>query len=141
MEKVAIRKGHMTNSQLALLTALDQYHCQTIQALAEQLGDDGILRMIYQDEQDCNQLKENYACFLQGGKSQHFEWGYMLSPKHVLCIGNHISFCCLDTSHQFFPWRYTSRGIYLADTWWFQDDEIIKDATSMTVVEFLQKYS
>lgn len=88
-----------------------------------------------------DELDQEYRRFLKQGKSECFAWGYVVSPKHVLCIDSHISFCILDKTTSEFPWKYITRGVYLADVWWFDDEEIVKDATTLTLLGFLQKYS
>lgn len=141
MEKVIIRTGHRSNGQIQLQTLMDAHSCDTAQKLADKLGYDEILKLIYQDELSYNALKEEYEQFLGQGESSHFAWGYLLSPTHALCIDSHIRFCILDSTPPLFPWRYINRSVYLADTWWFDDQEIVKDATSLTLVGFLKKYA
>lgn len=93
------------------------------------------------EELSHEELDQEYERFLKQGKSECFAWGYVASSKHVLCIDSHISFCILDQTPSEFPWKYITRGVYLADVWWFDDEEIVKDATTLTLVDFLQKYS
>lgn len=140
MDRTAVRLNHRVNSKLSLRILMDQQECQTVQLLVDKIGKSETLRIVYQEEDDFDKLMVDYTDFSLKGKSPFFEWGYLVSPEFVLCIGEHISFCHLDEDTHIFPWKYIDRGIYLADSWWFDDDEIVNDAISLSTIDFLMKY-
>lgn len=38
------------------------------------------------------------------------------------------------------PWNYVDSKIYAGDTWWEDDDTIIKDLKKLSIVDFIKKY-
>ena len=38
------------------------------------------------------------------------------------------------------PWYYPDGQIYLGDTWWEDDEEIIRNIQKMSILEFLENY-
>lgn len=140
MEKFVVRSGFSTNSLIAGQKLMEKYGCQKIQMLNRFLDNQTLLRELYHDSKKYEELLSDYDVFVNCGESSNFEWGYLIRPEFVICISNHIEFCHLDKGVQIFPWKYIDRGVYLADTWWFSNDEIISDATALSVVDFLKKY-
>ena len=140
MDRVAVRLSHRVNSELTLQTLMNEHDCGNVQSLADKLGKDYVLHHVYKDKCSYSELISDYTTFLSDGESSNFEWGYLVSSDFVLCIGEHISFCHLNKDSHIFPWKYLDRGIYLADTWWFDFKEILDDAMSLSVVDFLTKY-
>ncbi len=140
MDQIVVRSNHRVNSIVELQVLMDLYHCKTIEELTGKLDKNQILRQVCREETGYAALESEYLNFLSGQENAYFEWGYVVSPGFALCIGEHISFCHLDEDTGIFPWRYMDRGVYIADNWWYEREEIQKDATSLTLVEFLLKY-
>lgn len=38
------------------------------------------------------------------------------------------------------PWYYTDGQVYLGDTWWETDAEIVKNIQTLSVIEFIKNY-
>lgn len=140
MIKIPVRVGQRANSLLIAQSLMEQLDLKNSQSLRSALSEDQILKLLYNEEIKFDDLMHEYRHFLEGEKSAKFEWGYLIKPQFVLCVGPHINFCHLDAGPQMFPWHYTNRGIYLADTLWRSDEEIIQDINSLSTAEFLMKY-
>lgn len=38
------------------------------------------------------------------------------------------------------PWSYVDSKIYAGDTWWEEDEEILSDLKSLSIIDFIKKY-
>jgi len=101
-----------------------------------------------------NQLEETlsfenlcmeYESFLESGNSDLFAWCYLLTKRYGVVIDHHITLYRFDKDimslqKNCFPWFYPEQDKYIADTWWFEDEEVLHDITHLSLVDFMEKY-
>lgn len=107
---------------------------------------DFILKEVFEESLALGQLNDEYKSFARSGKSNFFAYCYSLSPQYGVVLDSHITIYRFDPEavqlqKEFFDWVYAEESWYIADTWWFSDEEILSDILRMTMIEFLEKYS
>ena len=109
-------------------------------------GIDSVLRTVFTETASYEELLQGYNQFLQTGTSEMFAWLYELTETCGVIIDAHITLCKLDPDmtrqqENILPWRYFVSQRYVADTWWFTDEEILKDISELSLIDFLEKYN
>ena len=46
----------------------------------------------------------------------------------------------VETGEHIVIYNKDNKGIYIADTWWYGDEEIISDLSKLSIIEFGRKY-
>ena len=104
-----------------------------------------LLAVVYEDDESYEKLIKEYNNTLNGESSTYFFCSYLLENGYAVVLDSHITIYKLCTpskekDENKILWRYYSNSKYLGDTWWFSDDEIIRDLSTLSIVEFLKKY-
>lgn len=110
------------------------------------VGQDLVLKEVFQEELDFKQLNSEYTLFKKSGENAFFSYCYSLSPQYGVVLDSHITIYRFDPEavqlqKELFGWCYAEESWYIADTWWFSDEEILSDILRMTMIEFLGKYN
>lgn len=119
---------------------------ETLQDLDLKLGKNGILQRIFDEKAvSYEELLEEYDKFIKGQESSLFAWMYVVNSNFGIVIDEHIYLYhhnpdITKSQEQIFPWVYMDSKKYLGDTWWFDDDEVVKDVKELSILDFLEKY-
>lgn len=102
-----------------------------------------LLREVYFEKESYDVLMAAYKS--EDDRNNYFYTGYAVNESCVLVIDAHITLYRLhertvNPNEEKVPWRYYCTSIYLGDSWWFDDSEIIDDLLSLNSVDFLLKY-
>lgn len=65
---------------------------------------------------------------------QTVEEGYIVNDFLKIILDSHITFEWMDSQNE-------QMGLYIADTWWETNEQIMEDLTSMNLLEFGKKYN
>lgn len=119
---------------------------ETLQDLNVKYGKDYILNKIFDEKiMSYQMLLSEYQRFVQGEKSSLFTWMYVVNSDFGIVIDEHIYLCHFDADisiqqKKVFPWEYVDGKKFLGDSWWFNDEEIIEDVKTLSIINFLKKY-
>lgn len=95
-------------------------------------------------EENFSFLEQKYNEVLQSGDdNEYFITGLKLRDDMVIKINEHIYVYRIISNEKLqssFPWYYVDQKLYIADSWWETDEEILKDFHSLSFVDFFIKY-
>lgn len=100
------------------------------------------------EESDLN-VEELFKAYnkilLDGVENEYFESMYKIRDEMAISIGRNIYIChIVDLSiagERLLPWDYIDSKNFIAHTWWENDNDVLKDLASLSVVDFLIKYN
>ena len=105
---------------------------------------DALLAIVYDDNESYEKLINEYNNIINGGNSSLFLCAYLLKNGYAVVLDSHITLykLCMRSEEDEgkILWSYYSSSKYLGDTWWFSDNEILMDLSSLSIVDFLLKY-
>lgn len=104
-----------------------------------------LLKDVVKEELPLDTLLREYQQVMAGEDSALFARMYQISETSDLVIDGHICLyhcdpCPVWVRFEEKQWAYMSGRKYLADAWWFEDAEILKDIQTMNLIDFLEKY-
>ncbi|MCT4688502.1 hypothetical protein [Vallitalea sp.] len=153
MEKIIIRKkviskGHVS-SNFIRLTA--DYDFKSIDEFIEKYSLKKIMNDLFEEDISLESLNhtilyEKYNQILLDGKeNEYFEVMYKLDEEFGVSLTANIYMYHLVPSikiknQEFVPWSYVDSKIYAGDTWWEEDEDILKDIKNISILEFIKKY-
>mgnify|MGYP006956036617 CR=1 FL=1 len=91
-------------------------------------------------------LFNSYKTFLSGSDSMNADFfkAYQINDIFAVSMGASIYLFYLIPKGEIYtdivPWYCADGQVYLGDTWWEQDDEILHNLQSLSVVDFLERY-
>lgn len=101
------------------------------------------LKSVLRENVSYEELYEEYLNLCNGNESKYFNYGYLVNESYAVVITDHIYLYHYVKSDQDFfnlPWIYPDGKIFLGDTWWFTDEEILDDLVHLNTYGFLDKY-
>ena len=141
MRQIVIRKGPVPalNSRVSLMGCGFSIHISCPETA------DALLKDAVNETVPLAALLEEFRRFTAGQPSALFARMYQLSETSGLVIDQniylyHCDVCPVWVEAEEARWAYMGGKKYLGDSWWFDDDEILKDVREMNVVAFLEKY-
>ncbi|RKJ65154.1 hypothetical protein [Roseburia sp. 1XD42-69] len=144
MRKVVIRTKIVGSVSSAIIHEAKEN--ETLNDLIFRIGKEQVLIKIYKEEHiTYDFLFQEYNRFRTGEKSSYFAWMYIINPNFGVVLDEHIylyhfDMQIYDTQSEIFPWLYADSKKFLGDTWWEEDEEILSDIRTLTLVDFLNKY-
>lgn len=134
---------------LGLLKEKKQF--QLIDEFIDYYGIMRIMKDIYDEDINQNNLENSllYNSYLEVCSSQKdnslFKVAYKIKKDMALRITEHIEICRISNDSFFedkrvVPWYTIESNIYVADSWWETDEDIIKDFRELSYMDFLIKY-
>ena len=75
--------------------------------------------------------------------NEYFITAYKLKDEMAIAITEHIYLYKIiqhDPHQHTQSWYYADEKLYIADSWWETDDEILEDVHTLSFVEFFIKY-
>lgn len=143
MEKVVLRVSMVRAASRFLFS---KGKCKNLKEYVKKQGINNVLNIIF-DEQKLNivRLKEEYDRFVSGENSEIYAWMYKVNSEFGVVIDSHIYLYHFNPdfnkqTREILGWEYAESRRFLGDTWWFSDEEILKDLQEMSVVNFIHKY-
>lgn len=142
------RKGELA-SKLVILTS--EYDFNSLKDFREHFGDKYIMKELFdesidQDSLEGSMLYKKYEEILENGKdNEMFSMMYKLKNDLAVSLSEHIylhhvSKDLLINEEKALPWECIDSKIYIADTWWETDEDILSDLQNMSLIEFMSKY-
>ena len=119
---------------------------ETLKDLETKKNINYLLREVFDEkEHSYENLNDEYETFLKNGESKIFSWMYILNNNFGLVIDSNIYLYhynqeMYEQQKEILPWVYMESKKYLGDTWWFNDEEIIRDIQELPLLDFLLKY-
>lgn len=144
MEKIIIRTKTVSGITSKIISECDDN--ETLMSLVNKHGENYVLENIFdEDALSYNSLLKDYKKFKNGEKTLSFEWMYIIDSKYGITINEHISLYrnsgkAIEVQDSVFPWKYMESSKYIGDSWWFDDEEIIRDIQKLSLLAFLEKY-
>ncbi len=142
MKQIIIRKNPIPalNSRVSLM-GYESYDI-SIPSLEKA---DSVLKEALNETVPFKTLLQEYRQLMEGQESTLFGRMYQLSETSGLIIDQNIYLYHSDTRPVWVNWEknrwaYMSGKKYLGDSWWFDDEEILKDIQEMNLIAFLEKY-
>jgi len=137
------------NYKWVKLTAEPDY--DSVSDLLNELGVPFVMKELFDETIETNSLKESklylsYQSVLETGKNNDFFIViYKVRDDLAVSLSEHIYLHRIVTAleingEKIVPWECLGSKIYIADTWWETDEEILKDMNEMPFVEFMAKY-
>ncbi|HEX3045562.1 MAG TPA: hypothetical protein VHY08_12455 [Bacillota bacterium] len=142
------RKGELL-SKLIMLTS--DYEFDSVDGLRNHFGDTYIMKELFdenidQDKFEKSLLYRKYQEILDTGKDNElFCLMYKIENDLVVSLSEHINLHHISTNllvngEYIVPWECVDSKLYIADTWWEKDEDIINDIRCLSFVEFMKKY-
>ena len=91
-------------------------------------------------------IYQKYLDITNTGKdNEFFEIMYRVKPDLGVKLSEHIYLHHISNKleikgKKILPWECIDSKIYIADTWWESDEDIIDDMNKLSIIEFLSKY-
>lgn len=123
----------------------------TLSQLISTVGIKNLINKIYKENIENDLLEESnlYKKYLEvintNLENEYFKIVHKLDESLAVRITEHINIYrivddILINNDRLIPWYYASSEIYIADTWWEEDVDIIKDINTLPFKDFLHKY-
>ncbi len=151
--KIVIRNKVIDSTEVSLNLndLLSDHKFRSMDEFTALLGESYLVQRIYHDDVDAAFLKSsslyrNYLQVLESGQeNEFFKFAYKLNETLALIIDQHITICRIVDDFiigesRIVPWYYIQSQIYMADSWWEEDSDIIRDFYTLPFIEFLAKY-
>ena len=142
-QKIVIRKSPVIPYCGSMVEWEERQTEQAFPAKEENL--EFLISSVFRETLSLGKLQEEYRSFLRTGKSQYFAWCYRLSSETGVVIDHHITLYHIIPDDvfwqkEFLDWYYPRGSKYLADTWWFDDEEVLQDLIHLSPLSFFEKY-
>jgi len=144
-----ILKGGEFAVKLASLTS--EYSYDSLENFRKHRGDRFIMKELFdeiidQDDLEDSTLYKKYQEILQTKEDNElFSMKYKLRDDLAVSLSahivlHHIMDDSFDGGEKILPWVCVDSNIYIADTWWDTDEEILSDFRNLSFVEFMSKH-
>ena len=141
----------------SIIRIMSAYSCQTalftndagapvdLRSAVKQRDMDAVLEAVFSEQTPYKTLLRDYQSFSNGAASDYFARMYEINETYGVVLDAHITLYKLDPAMirqqaAIIPWRYPIASMYLADTWWFSDEEILEDLVRLSLIDFIEKY-
>ena len=117
----------------------------SLKSLFDDKGPDYVIKNVFEDKLSYDQLCHEFEHFSQGGESRVFTYAIPLNKHFAVSIDSHIHLFYfyprdLKTQRSVLKWNYAHAIKFAGDTWWYEDEEIVKDICKLSILAFLEKY-
>lgn len=90
---------------------------------------------------DAHGLVDQYNKILSDQRdNDNFLISYKLRDDMAIKINQHITVYRLIPEVNVTPWYYFDEKLYIADSWWETDEEILHDCVTLPFIDFFIKY-
>lgn len=98
------------------------------------------------DELSTSALYKSYESLLSSNDRENADFlkAYKINEHFAISLDANIFLFHLipkgDVYSDIVPWYCADGQVYLGDTWWEQDDEILENVQKLSVIDFLEQY-
>ncbi len=153
MEKIVVRKKvtkkGFVSSSFIRLTA--DYDFESVDDFIKKYSFSKIMNELFEENIQSESLNDTllYEKYKQinvdGNENEHFEIMYRLDDEFCISLTENIYIYhlvpVLEINNQsIIPWNYVDSKIYAGDTWWEEDEDILNDLKSLSILDFIKKY-
>lgn len=157
MDKIIVRKKVLQKgypgSALIFLTQGKRYSDE--KKLVKDYGLQKIMKSLFDEDIESNcfsdtSLFESYSDILTQEKkecyreNENFIELYKIDEDFAVQLDKNIYLYHIiqkrDSYMNIMPWYYSDSKLYIGDTWWMQNSEIIEDIQKLSIIEFMKKY-
>ena len=141
------RKGELI---FKLISLTSEYDNLSLAGFRKKFGDYFIMKELFNGDIECPNLSDSllykkYQEVLDTEKDNDtFCKMYKIKDDLAVSIDAHIILHHITNlkigDDRILPWECIDSKIYIADTWWETDEDILKDLNSLSLVDFLAKY-
>lgn len=153
IKKIIVRKGIYDDSDFVTKYKRCLYENQgkSIVEFANILRKNGLFETIFGTATNTNIMKSDlYSAYEKivgtGTDNEFFEICYHLKDNIVIKITEHIRVYRLieefvkDNATNIFPLYHKDINLYISDSWWETDEEILNDFSTISFLDFFIKY-
>ena len=153
MERIIVRDrvlgiGHV-NSAITSICANAEY--KTFEQLEKDFGIVRIMKEVFLEDISSKDFLSSdlYLSFTDAQKVQKdnsdFKYMYRVDVDFAVHLSANIYLYHLVSKDDvlyphIIPWYYVDSRVFLGDTWWESDEEILQNLIALTTVEFLKRY-
>lgn len=147
MERLLIRTKTIPFHSSTFNASTSEIKCECIEKYASKVGIERAIVEIFDENLD--ELIIIQKKFEEANKTKKdndfFKFAYKYNATYCITIDQHITLYKIDkkiifNTAKFSNWIYPSVEMYLADTWWYDDKEILDDIQHLNLIEFIDKY-
>lgn len=153
MEKIIVRKKILdlgfVNSNFVRLNCNNNYSSKS--KLIKDLGWQKTMKTLFAEDIDSIDIKssslyQSYENFLNSNQieNENFIKVYKIDDSFGLYLDANIFLYHLfvkdNIGVDIVPWYYSDGQIYLGDTWWEDDEEILNNIKTLSVIDFYKRY-
>lgn len=153
ISKVILRNRVYNPSKLSIRieTLKDEKNFKNITELTAQCSIKSIVNDIYDEAiaqepiEESNIYNSYHEVLNSGIENVDFKLAYRVREDMAIRITDHIYVCRIAddyivNSKRIVPWYCMESEVYIADTWWEEDDEVLNDFTTLSYMDFIVKY-
>jgi hypothetical protein len=152
-EKIILRKNIYKRGKISsqLNCIIDDKENKTFKEFMEFYGFDNIMNEVLEEDVRNSNLEEteiyaNYIDAINNFKdNEYFEIVYKIRDDMAIKITEHIYIYHLISNlcicgERLVPWDCSDGKVYICDSWWNDDDEILNDLIELSYMDFIVKY-
>lgn len=153
ISKVVLRNTIYNPSELSIRieSLKEEKKFKSLTELIACHGARSIINDIYNEDIIHETLEKThlYSSYLEalnnGIENEKFKIAYKVREDMAIRITDHIYVCriaedIIVDNKRIVPWYCMESEIYIADTWWEQDNDILKDFNTLSYLDFIVKY-
>lgn len=144
-----VYRGGELNCNLATLKAEGNF--STVDDFKKYHGLAKIMKELFNEEigytakfEDTTIYKNYLEAFTTKQDNEFFQVMYKVGEELALKITEHIYLYHITRTNfaggEIVPWECVDSKLYVADTWWESDDNVLFDINNLSYIEFLTKY-
>lgn len=153
ISKVVLRDRIYNPSELSIRieNLKEEGSFKSLAELIAYYGTRSIINDIYNEDiiHDTIEKSHFYSSYLEtlknGIENENFKIAYKVREDMAIRITDHIYVCriaedVIVDNKRIVPWYFMESEIYIADTWWEEDKDILKDFDTLSYLDFIVKY-
>lgn len=153
MKKIIVRnkiaRKSVITSNFIKLTA--DYDFKSINEMTEKYGIKYLMKKLFDEDVHVDKLEDSlvykmYDQILREGKeNDYFKTVYKVDDEFCVSLNENIHLyhlvSTIEVGNQtIIPWNYVDSKLYIGDTWWENDEAILRDLKFISIVDFIKKY-
>lgn len=130
---------------------MSEYKFNSLEKFKDQFSDKYIMQELFDENINQEKLKDSllYKKYEEiretDNDNEFFRKIYKVKDDLAVSLSEHIYLHYIIeplkiNNKRILPWECIGSKIYIADTWWETDEDILHDLTNMSLVDFMEKY-
>ncbi len=153
ISRVILRNKIYKSSELPIRieNLKEENNFKELTEFTQRYGITNLINNIYNEDIIDETLQKSYiySRYLEvlssGIENEMFKVGYKIREDMVVRITNHIYVSRISEDYivdknRIVPWNCMESEVYIADTWWEEDKDILKDFVNLSYLDFIVKY-